>query len=162
QHEVALRQRAVDRDHIAAELFEQRTYGSDPDPAGDEQDLRTRARVGGEDAERALGQHLRADLELVELRGVVAERLHRDPKRVALRRPGGGEGMRRVPEAALQEAPEEDLAGARAVAVDAAPRDTQRPDAGALLDGLRHAEAVAPVLDDRPGEPVPDDERGGR
>ena len=80
QHEIALGERAVDGDHVAAELLEQRPNGRDPDSARDQQHLRTRARVGGEDAERPLGEHLRPDLQLAELRGVVSERLHRDPQ----------------------------------------------------------------------------------
>ncbi len=84
---------AVEDDEVAVHALEQCAHGCDPDPARDQERLGLRAAPGREYTERAFREHPRPHRDPAEPRGVVAEGLHRDAKRVALRRLREREGM---------------------------------------------------------------------
>ena len=161
EDDVAVGDDAVKGDDVAVHLLEQRANRSDADPACDQERLVDGAAVLGEDPERPLGEYPCPDRDLPELGAVVAEVLDGDPERVALGRLRERIRMLRVPEAFREEPPEEELAGLRVELVEVATGDPQRDDPGGLLDHVGDPQAEAERVDDRPGEPVPEDERQG-
>src|SRR5438067_1423153 len=83
---VLLAEHAVHDDDVALHALRERTHGRDPDSAGDERDLRSRAHGVGERPERAFRENARAGTDLSRTVAEVAEALDRDAERVAARR----------------------------------------------------------------------------
>ena len=162
EDEVLVGEGAVEDDDVAARLLHERAHGRDADAAGDERDLVAAAARVGEDAERPLGEHARADRKRRERAAVIAERLHGDPQRPPVGRRGERERMRAPPAARREEAPDEELAGARAQPVETAAGDPDGDDARPLVDDGGDAQPVAEHVDERDDDAEDDEERERR
>ena len=129
-----LPQRAVDDGDVAGpagHVLEQRADRRDPDAAGDQRHPRAPPRRRGEGAERPLGDHARAGRDRAQRARVVAEPLDGDPQPAAVGRRRERERVRLPPAVARQEAPREELPGARLQRPEPAALDLDRGDAGA-------------------------------
>ena len=159
----SLGERAIEDDDVAARVLHERAHRRDADAAGDERNLVAAARRLGEHAEGALGEDARADRNVGERRAVVAERLHRDTERPAVRRGRERERMRGPPASAREEAPREELARGRVQPVEPPAGDPDRHHARPLGRNLDDAQPMTECRRRRQEEAEHDEdrERGG-
>ena len=146
EHDVVVGQRPIDDGDVGRrrEVVEQRPDRRDPDAAGDQRQTFVAPGVRGEPPERAVGDHGGAGRDRPEPGGVVARGLDGDAQPLAMGSGRQREWMGLPPHARGEEAPDEELAGPRSEAIEMAPADVERDDAGRFADDLLNPQPMPP------------------
>jgi len=152
---------AVEENDIAEHLFEQRADWRDTHAAGDKRDLLSLAHLLGKESDWSHDDHARTWLDLADPAGEVSKVLHRDTKRLPVRRSGERERMGLPYESRRKEAPEEELSGARCHSLEVAPSQPERHYSWSLDSHVCHLALVLEGKEERQEQPEHENEGQG-